>query len=90
MFVFSGGWFNNFLDRWNISCRAITKKASRLPDEYFQLVINWLRFNRRNSQPGIALEELGLLQMSVVFVYVIFLTWMKHLSLSSIWMERPM
>jgi len=49
MFAFSGGWFNGFLNRWNISCRAITKKASKLPDEYRHLVINWLRFNRRNS-----------------------------------------
>ena len=60
MFVFSGGWFNNFLNRWNISCRAITKKASKLPDEYRQLVINWLRFNRRNSQPRNSFERDGI------------------------------
>ena len=43
--------FRVFQQRWGISCRALTKKASRLPEEYQCLVANWLRFNRRNSQP---------------------------------------
>ena len=60
MFVFSTGWFNNFLCRWNISCRVLTKKASQLPDEYRRLVINWLRFNGRNSQPRNLLERDGI------------------------------
>jgi len=51
MFVFSAGWFNGFLKRWSISCRALTKMSSRLPEKYELLVVNWLRFNRRNSQP---------------------------------------
>ena len=57
LFVFSNGWFLKFQKRWRISSRAITKTASRLPDEYRQLVINWLRFNRRNSQPRNFLER---------------------------------
>ncbi|RPB00518.1 hypothetical protein L873DRAFT_1564006, partial [Choiromyces venosus 120613-1] len=51
IFVFSTGWFNGFLKRWGISCRALTKISSCLPDEYKKLVVNWLRFNRCNSQP---------------------------------------
>ena len=57
MFVFSTGWFNGFLKRWGISCRALTKMSSRLPDEYKQLAVNWLRFNRRNSQPRNVFER---------------------------------
>ncbi|RPB05356.1 hypothetical protein L873DRAFT_1839909 [Choiromyces venosus 120613-1] len=38
-------------EHWGISCQALTKISSYLPDEYEQLVINWLRFNRCNSQP---------------------------------------
>lgn len=48
MFVFSIGWFMGFQRRWGISCRALTKKAQHLPEEYRRLVINWLRFNRRH------------------------------------------
>ena len=51
MFRFSNGWFSKFLGRHRISLRCITKKAQRLPAEYQSLVLNWLRFNRRNSQP---------------------------------------
>jgi hypothetical protein len=51
IFVFSTGSFMGFQRRWGISCRALTKRASRLPEEYRRLVINWLRFNRRHSQP---------------------------------------
>src|SRR5437588_12733392 len=61
LFVFSSGWFNGFLRRWNISCQALTKKASKLPEEYRRLVVNWLRFNRRNSQPRNSLERAGLI-----------------------------
>lgn len=50
VFRFSNGWFRGFLSRFRISLRCITKKAQGLPDDYRQLVINWLRFNRRNSQ----------------------------------------
>ena len=51
MFVFLVGWFNGFMKRWSISCWVLIKISSRVPDEYKKLVINWLRFNRRNSQP---------------------------------------
>ncbi|RPA97235.1 hypothetical protein L873DRAFT_1691456 [Choiromyces venosus 120613-1] len=61
MFVFSIGWFSGFLKRWSISCRVLTKISSRLPDEYECLVINWLRFNRRNSQPRNHYEQAGLI-----------------------------
>lgn len=51
IFVFSAGWFNRFLYRHHISIRFTTNKAQKLPDEYRKLIINWLRFNRRVSQP---------------------------------------
>ena len=51
VFPFSNGWFRGFLSRYKISLRTITKKAQKLPAEYETLIINWLRFNRRNSQP---------------------------------------
>jgi len=51
VFRFSNGWFRGFLDRHKISLRCITNKAQKLPRDYEILIINWLRFNRRNSQP---------------------------------------
>ncbi|RPB01142.1 DDE-domain-containing protein [Choiromyces venosus 120613-1] len=51
VFQFSNGWFQGFLGRHRISLWCITKKAQKVPTEYQSLVINWLRFNRRNSQP---------------------------------------
>ena len=51
VFRFSDGWFHGFLGRHKISLRIITKKAQKVPAEYQSLVINWLRFNRCNSQP---------------------------------------
>jgi len=50
-FQFSNGWFAGFLGRHRISLRSVTKKAQKVPVEYQTLVLNWLRFNRRNSQP---------------------------------------
>jgi len=50
-FSFSTGWFTGFLGRHRISLRSVTKKAQKVPVEYQALVLNWLRFNRRNSQP---------------------------------------
>ena len=61
LFVFTAEWFNGFLRRWNISCQALTKKTSKVPEEYRPLVINWLRFNRRNSQPRNSLEQASLI-----------------------------
>jgi len=48
-FRFSNGWFRNFLQRNRISLR-LTRKAQRLPEEYRLLILNWICFNRRNSQ----------------------------------------
>lgn len=56
VFRFSNGWFRGFLERFRISLRCITKKAQRMPEDYRQLVINWLQFNRRNCQPSNWLE----------------------------------
>ena len=54
IFFFSNRWFRGFLGRHRISLRSITKTAQKLPEDYRILVINWLRFNRRNSQPRAA------------------------------------
>ena len=51
IFRFSNGWFRGFLKRHRISLRSITKKAQKVPEDYELLVVNWLRFNWRNSQP---------------------------------------
>lgn len=51
VFRFSNGWFEAFLRRYRVSLRCITKKAQKIPKDYYQLVVNWLQFNRRNSQP---------------------------------------
>ena len=51
IFRFSNGWFRGFLSRHQISLRSITKKAQKIPTDYKVLIVNWLRFNRRNSQP---------------------------------------
>lgn len=51
LFRFGNGWFAGFLGGHKISLRCITKKAQKIPAEYQALVVNWLRFNRRNSQP---------------------------------------
>lgn len=49
-FQFSNGWFAGFLLWYNISLRFTTNRASILPKDYYEPVLNWLRFNRRNSQ----------------------------------------
>lgn len=51
VFRFSNGWFQGFMSRYRISLRCITKKAQSVPEDYRKLIVNWLRFNRRNSQP---------------------------------------
>lgn len=48
VFRFSNGWFWGFIGRHRISLRFITEKA---PEDYRKLMINWLRSNRRISQP---------------------------------------
>jgi len=54
IFSFSNWWFRGFLGRHQISLRSITKTAQKLLEDYRTLVINWLRFNRRNLQPRAA------------------------------------
>lgn len=49
IFRFSNGWFSGFLGRYRISLRCITKTAQKVPEDYRNFVISWLRFNRRNS-----------------------------------------
>lgn len=50
LFRFSNGWFSRFLGRYRISLRCITKTAQKIPEDYNNLIISWLQFNRRNSQ----------------------------------------
>ena len=49
-FMFSTSWFNEFLSWWNISLRATTNKVQHVPAHYQHLIMNWLQFNRQNSQ----------------------------------------
>lgn len=49
-FRFSNGWFLGFLSRWGLSIRVTTNKAQQIPDEYREVITNWLKFKRRNSQ----------------------------------------
>ena len=49
-FCFSNGWFRGFLSWHRITLRAITNKASQLPVDYIEALVNWMKFNRRNSQ----------------------------------------
>ena len=50
LFRFSNGWFRSFL-RWDqISLRFVTNTASQLPADFAGAILNWLKFNRRNSQ----------------------------------------
>ena len=51
LFIFSNGWFNNFIKRYGITRRRVTKQASKLLEEYIKVVNSFLRFIRRNSQP---------------------------------------
>lgn len=58
IFQFSRGWFDNFLRRHRISLRCSTKKTQNTPSSYRHLIINWLRFNRRNTHGPTPLEKL--------------------------------
>jgi len=49
-FQFSNRWFRGFLSWHRITLRAITNKASQLPSDYLSAIIEWMRYNRRNSQ----------------------------------------
>ena len=49
-FRFSQGWFARCLHRNAITLRIITNKAQETPEEYCEMIISFLCFNRRNSQ----------------------------------------
>ena len=47
-FRFSASWFRGFLGRWCTTARFTTNRASQVPQNYLTLIINWMRFNRRD------------------------------------------
>jgi len=49
-FPFSDGWLAGFLSRHLITLRFTTNKSQKIPEDYLQAILSWLRFNRRNSQ----------------------------------------
>jgi len=49
-FRFSNGWFRRFLNSHQISLRFVTNTASKLPIDFADAIVDWMRFNRRNSQ----------------------------------------
>jgi len=49
-FCFSNGWFSRFLHRNDITLRIITNQASETPSQHCEIIINFLCFNRWNSQ----------------------------------------
>jgi hypothetical protein len=57
-FRFSQGWFQQFLIRNAITLRIITNKPQETPEEYFEIIIHFLCFNRRNSQLRDGTEDL--------------------------------
>ena len=50
-FRFSAGWFPPYLSRRGLSLQVGTNTASKLPEDYRSAIVEWRRFNRRNSQP---------------------------------------
>ena len=50
-FKSSSGWYNGFCARWEDTLRAATNKAQEIPTAFHNLIMNWMRFNRRNSVP---------------------------------------
>lgn len=50
VFCFSNGWFRGFLYWHNISLRFSTNKASQLPIDYEESILNWIKYNRYNSK----------------------------------------
>jgi len=49
-FIFLRGWFTGFLSRHSISLRFTTNKSQKVPEEYLAGILQWMQFNRRNSQ----------------------------------------
>ena len=60
-FAFSNGWFYGFLARHHITLRLPTNKSQKIPSDYLQVCLDFMRFNRRNSQirPGEELRVVG-------------------------------
>ena len=54
IFIFSNGWFFGFLARHNITLRFATNKSQKIPADYLQVCLEFIRFVRRNAQlrPG--------------------------------------
>ncbi|KAI2466459.1 DDE superfamily endonuclease-domain-containing protein [Annulohypoxylon bovei var. microspora] len=52
VFVFSSGWFTNFLKRHCLSRRRITKHASKAPAEIKEACIRYCLFIRKHSLPS--------------------------------------
>ena len=49
-FHFSNGWFRGFLSHHHISLRIVTNKSCQLPSDFGEAILNWMRYNGRNSQ----------------------------------------
>ena len=49
VFVFSNDWFASFKRCYRITYRRVTKKATKLPQEYVPVVNRFLRYIKRNS-----------------------------------------
>jgi len=49
-FRFSYGWLAGFLSRNGITLRFTTNKSQKIPEDYLNQILSWMRFNRRNSQ----------------------------------------
>jgi len=49
-FCFSNRWFQGFISWHRITLCAITNKASQLPPDYIEALLNWMKFNRSSSQ----------------------------------------
>jgi len=56
---FSNEWFHGFLQAHQISLRFITNLASKLPADFSNAILDWMKFNRRNSQLRLD-DEMGL------------------------------
>jgi hypothetical protein len=51
LFSFSAGWFQNYLNRYCLSRRRITKHATKTPEDVFTAVLRFVLFIRKVSKP---------------------------------------
>jgi len=49
-FCCSNGWFRNLLTWHQISLRSVMNIAGKLPRDFGDSILTWMRYNRRNSQ----------------------------------------